>query len=63
MHDTLAVFAAKSDMNNMSAARLIGVFQPSLLSRPPAQMDAEEYAIAADTLLFMIKSSDELVRR
>ena len=52
---TLQQIASNSGVNHMTAERLARLFQPSLLSRPFAQMDEEEVGIAVDLLAFMIK--------
>jgi GTPase-activating protein SAC7 len=54
--DLLAVFASKSAVNKMTSRRLVGVFQPALLSRLPAEMDADEYHLAAHTMVFVIEN-------
>ncbi|KAH7201365.1 hypothetical protein DER44DRAFT_900043 [Fusarium oxysporum] len=54
MLDTLSVFAFKSDVNKMTALRLISTFQPSILSAPPSEMDAEAHRISTSVAVLLI---------
>lgn len=59
--DILAVIASKADVNRMMAARLASVFNPGILSGPPAQMDEEKHLLALDTLVFLIENQDNFL--
>lgn len=59
--DLLAVVASKSDSNLMNTQRLVTVFQPALLSRPPNEMAAEDHVRAADTMIFMVENQDHFL--
>ena len=59
--DLLAVFASKSATNLMTSERLVAAFQPSLLSRPPSEMSAEDHTRAADTMVFMVENQDNFL--
>ncbi|KAI3325590.1 Rho GTPase activation protein [Xylariaceae sp. AK1471] len=56
--DLLAVFAAKSNVNGMTAARLTACFQPAILSSPPPNMNAEAHRLAAEIVVFLIEKQD-----
>jgi len=59
--DLLAVFAAKSDINRMTARRLVGAFQPSIVSGPPATMDADAHHVAAGIAEFLIHNQEHFL--
>ncbi|KAL2072074.1 hypothetical protein VTL71DRAFT_11417 [Oculimacula yallundae] len=54
--DLLAVFSAKADVNLMTSARLVAVFQPSLLSKQPHLMTADDHDQAAQAMIFMVEN-------
>lgn len=55
--DVLIVFAFRSEYNQMTDLRLISVFQPSIISGPPEEMDAEaHYAAASVAMLFLSRT-------
>lgn len=59
--DLLAVFASKSDRNRMTAMRLTNSFQPSILSGPPDQMDADAHELASWIVVFLIENQDHFL--
>ncbi|PVH79475.1 Rho GTPase activation protein [Cadophora sp. DSE1049] len=59
--DLLAVFASKSDTNRMTSSRLVAVFQPSLLSKEPQSMTAEDHELAASVMVFMVENQDHFL--
>ena len=59
--DLLAVFASKSDKNHMTSSRLVAVFQPSLLSKEPQSMTAEDHELAASVMVFMVENQDHFL--
>jgi hypothetical protein len=59
--DLLAVFASKSDRNHMTSPRIVAVFQPAFLSRPPSEMSASDHLLAAETMIFMVKNQDHFM--
>ncbi|KAH6714433.1 Rho GTPase activation protein [Leptodontidium sp. MPI-SDFR-AT-0119] len=59
--DLLAVFASKSDENHMTSTRLVAVFQPSLLSKEPQSMTAEDHERAALVMVFMVENQDHFL--
>ncbi|KAI0144646.1 Rho GTPase activation protein [Xylariaceae sp. FL1272] len=50
--DLIKVFGG-SRTNKMTVARLTAAFQPAILSKPPAEMDAEAYAVAGRVVIFL----------
>jgi hypothetical protein len=56
--DLLAVFASKSETNFMTSQRLVAAFQPSLLSRPPSEMSADDHTRASDKMVFMMENQN-----
>ncbi|KAG9239586.1 Rho GTPase activation protein [Amylocarpus encephaloides] len=59
--DLLAVFASKSETNLMTSQRLVAAFQPSLLSRPPSEMSADDHTRASDTMVFMVENQESFL--
>ena len=59
--DLLAVFAAKSDLNKMTALRLTNSFQPSFLSGTPDQMDADAHELTSWIVVFLIENQDHFI--
>ncbi|KAI1269142.1 Rho GTPase activation protein [Xylariaceae sp. FL1019] len=59
--DLLQFFGQKSYINKMTVARLTAAFQPAILSRPPAEMDADAHAVAARVVTFLIDFNDDFV--
>jgi hypothetical protein len=59
--DLLTVFAAKSDINRMTAANLSAIFQPGLLSHPDHYMSPDEYKLSQDVLVFLIENQDNFL--
>ncbi|KAH7407222.1 Rho GTPase activation protein [Cadophora sp. MPI-SDFR-AT-0126] len=59
--ELIAVFASKSDTNLMTTSRLIAVFQPSLLSKEPQSMTAEDHELAASAVVFMVENLDHFL--
>ncbi|KAI8716987.1 Rho-GAP domain-containing protein [Fusarium sp. LHS14.1] len=53
--DTLRGFAYHSEINKMTTPRLISVFQPSIISGPPDEMDAEGHRAAASVAILLLK--------
>jgi hypothetical protein len=56
--DPLAVVASEDDANRMDNARLVATFQPSLLSRKPNDMSAENHQNSARVTVFLIENLD-----
>lgn len=50
-----------SKKNLMTAEHLVAAFQPSLLSRSPQDMSAEDHVCAAATLVFLVKAEGDIV--
>lgn len=59
--DLLAVFASKSDINQMTAPNLSIIFQPGLLSHPDHGMSPHEYRLSQDVLIFLIDNQDNFL--
>lgn len=59
--DLMTVFAAKADVNRMTAANLSTIFQPGLLSHPDHNMSPEDYKLSQDVLVFLIENQDNFV--
>ena len=59
--DLLTVFAAKSDINRMTAANLAAIFQPGMLSHPDHYMSPEEYRLSQDVIVFLIENQDNFI--
>ncbi|KAL1960554.1 hypothetical protein VTO42DRAFT_7133 [Malbranchea cinnamomea] len=59
--DLLTVFAAKSDINRMTAANLAAIFQPGLLSHPDHYMSPQDYKLSQDVLVFLIENQDSFL--
>ncbi|KAI8947445.1 hypothetical protein F4801DRAFT_510730 [Xylaria longipes] len=59
--DLLAVFAAKSDENLMTAQNLAAIFQPGMLSHPQHAMAPEEYRLNQCVLIFLIEHQDHFL--
>ncbi|KAI1743695.1 hypothetical protein F4680DRAFT_354079 [Xylaria scruposa] len=59
--DLLAVFAAKSDENLMTAQNLAAIFQPGMLSHPHHAMAPEEYRLNQCVLIFLIEHQDHFL--
>ncbi|PHH71492.1 hypothetical protein CDD82_6482 [Ophiocordyceps australis] len=59
--DLLAVFAAKSDENRMTAQNLAAIFQPGMLSHPSHAMAPEEYRLNQCALIFLIENQDNFL--
>ena len=63
--DLLAVFASKSDINNMTSTRLAAVFQPAILSSVKADEDfIEEEAsrrLSQDVIIFLIENQEHFL--
>ncbi|KAF4437105.1 RhoGAP domain-containing protein [Fusarium austroafricanum] len=63
MLDTLSVFAFRSDVNKMTALRLVSTFQPSILSRPPDEMDAEAHRTSTSVAVLLILGAEHPITR
>lgn len=61
MLDLLAVFAAHSSVNRMSAYNLAAIFQPSILAHPEHERVPEEFEISRIALEFLIMHSAEIL--
>ncbi|KAI0526496.1 hypothetical protein F5B22DRAFT_586107 [Xylaria bambusicola] len=59
--DLLAVFAAKSDENRMTAQNLAAIFQPGMLSHPQHAMAPEEYRLNQCVIIFLIEHQDHFL--
>ena len=59
--DLLAVFASLAEDNRMTATRLVSLFQPSLLARPPALMSSDEQELALNIMVFMVDHQNEFL--
>lgn len=59
--DLLAVFAAKSDENRMTAQNLAAIFQPGMLSHPQHAMAPEEYRLNQCVIIFLIENQDHFL--
>ncbi|KAI1823058.1 hypothetical protein F4861DRAFT_531841 [Xylaria intraflava] len=59
--DLLAVFAAKSDENRMTAQNLAAIFQPGMLSHPHHAMAPEEYRLNQCVIIFLIEHQDHFL--
>ena len=59
--DLLAVFASLAEDNQMTATRLVSLFQPSLLARPPASMNSDEHELALNIMVFMVDHQNEFL--
>ncbi|KAI0390246.1 RhoGAP-domain-containing protein [Xylariaceae sp. FL0594] len=59
--DLLAVFAAKSDENRMTAQNLAAIFQPGMLSHPMHAMAPAEYRLNQCVLIFLIEHQDHFL--
>lgn len=59
--DLLAVFAAKSEANNMDASNLAVIFQPGILHRPDHNLSPDEYRLNQDVLIFLIDNQDNFI--
>ncbi|KAI2637313.1 hypothetical protein GGS21DRAFT_471592 [Xylaria nigripes] len=59
--DLLAVFAAKSDENRMTAQNLAAIFQPGMLSHPNHAMAPEEYRLNQCVIIFLIEHQDHFL--
>ena len=59
--DLLAVFASKSDVNQMTAPNLAIIFQPGLLSSPQHMMNPVDYRLSQDVLIFLIDNQDHFL--
>lgn len=59
--DLLTVFAAKSDINRMTAANLAAIFQPGMLSHPDHYMAPQEYRLSQDVIVFLIENQDNFI--
>ena len=59
--DLLAVFASKSDINQMTAPNLAIIFQPGLLSHPNHAIKPQEYRLSQDILIFLIDNQDNFL--
>jgi hypothetical protein len=59
--DLIAVFARNDEANHMNSERLASAFHPSLLSRIPRNMSAEDHSRAVDTIVFMVENPDYFV--
>lgn len=59
--DLLAVFAAKADINLMTAANLAAIFQPGMLSHPTHDMSPQEYRLSQDVIIFLIDNQDSFL--
>ncbi|EEU38849.1 uncharacterized protein NECHADRAFT_6725, partial [Fusarium vanettenii 77-13-4] len=53
--DIIRGFAIHSEINKMTTPRLISVFQPSIISGPPDEMDAEEHHAAASVAILLLR--------
>ena len=58
--DIIGVFANWSESNNTTKLGLISTFQPSLISGPPDEMDAEAHHIAASVAMVLVQFEVEL---
>ncbi|KAM4057601.1 rhoGAP domain-containing protein [Hirsutella rhossiliensis] len=61
LRDIMAVFASKSDDNQMPALRLVSAFQPSILSGPPATMDADAHHLTIRITVFLVENQDHFL--
>ncbi|RYP09410.1 hypothetical protein DL764_001289 [Monosporascus ibericus] len=59
--DLLAVFAAKADLNRMTAQNLAAIFQPGMLSHPAHAMAPEEYRLNQCVIIFLIENQDHFL--
>ncbi|KAI0532900.1 RhoGAP-domain-containing protein [Xylaria digitata] len=59
--DLLAVFAAKSEENRMTAQNLAAIFQPGMLSHPQHAMAPEEYRLNQCVIIFLIEHQDHFL--
>ena len=59
--DLLAVFASLAEDNQMTSTRLVSLFQPSLLARPPASMSSNEHEFALRIMVFMVDHQNEFL--
>lgn len=59
--DLLSMFVLKSESNLMTSQRLVAAFQPSLLSRPPSEMSADDHTQASDTMVFIVENQDKFM--
>ncbi|KAL9085317.1 MAG: hypothetical protein Q9159_004766 [Coniocarpon cinnabarinum] len=59
--DLLAVFASKSETNQMNAPNLATIFQPGLLSHPSHNMAPAEYRLSQDVLIYLIDNQDNFL--
>ncbi|TLD26935.1 hypothetical protein PspLS_05195 [Pyricularia sp. CBS 133598] len=59
--DALAAFAYSKHDNNMTAHRLVALFQPCILAGPPATMDADAYHVAAQIAVYLIDNQDSFL--
>lgn len=58
--DIIGVFAYWSESNNTTKLRLISMFQPSLISGPPDEMDAEAHHTAASVAMILVQFETEM---
>jgi GTPase-activating protein SAC7 len=59
--DFFAVFAAKSDVNLMTTARIATIFQPGILRRPRNPAPWETIRLSQDVLIFLIDNQDHFL--
>lgn len=59
--DLLAVLSSRSETNYMTSARLVAVFQPSLLSKEPQEMTAKDHKLAASVMVFLVEHQDRFL--
>jgi uncharacterized membrane protein len=58
--DIIGVFAYWSESNNMTLLKLVSTFQPSIISGPPDEMDAEAHHIAASVAMVLVQFETEM---
>lgn len=59
--DLTAVFAAKSEINLMTASNLSAIFQPGLLAFREHDMSPKEYRWSQDVIIFLIENQDSFL--
>ncbi|RSL49573.1 hypothetical protein CEP54_012373 [Fusarium duplospermum] len=59
--DILSVFASRARFTKMTDLRLISVFQPSIISGPPDEMDAEAHHVTTGVAMMLLKHETDKI--